>query len=94
MSSKQPVDYLSQLTSSVQLPEPYSLQTGTVEDIVPSSNPDSPLVSFDVWSDLEEEVANYVVSALAPDKEKFKAITENLNGMHVVLLMTALHISR
>ena len=94
LSSKQPVDYLSQLTSSVQLPEPYSLQTGTVEDIVPSSNPDSPLVSFDVWFDLEEEVANYVVSALAPDKEEFKAINENLKGKHVVLLMTALHISR
>ena len=94
LSSKQPVDYLSQLTGSVQLPEPYSPQTVTVEDIVPSSNPDSPLVAFDVWSDLEEEVANYVVSALAPDKEEFKAITENLNGMHVVLLMTALHISR
>ena len=94
LSSKQPVDYLSQLTGSVQLPEPYSLQTGTVEDIVPSSNPDSPLVSFDVWSDLQEEVANYVVSALTPDKEEFKAINENLNGKHVVLLMTALHISR
>jgi len=47
-----------------------------------------------VWSDLEEEVANYVVSALAPDKEEFKAINENLNGKRVVLLMTALHISR
>ena len=93
LSSKQPVDYLSQLTSSVQLPEPYSLQTGTVEDIVPSSNPDSPLVSFDVWSDLEEEVANYVVSALTPDKEEFKAINENLNGKHVGLLITALHMS-
>ena len=82
MSSKQPVDYLSQLTGSVQLPEQYSPQTGTVEDIVPSSNPDSPLVSFDVWSDLEEEVANYVVSALGPEKEE-----------HVVLLMTALHMT-
>ena len=84
LSSKQPVDYLSQFTGSVQLPEPYSPQTGIVEDIVPSSNPDSPLVSFDVWSDLEEEVANYVVSALTPDKEEFKAINKNLNGKHVV----------
>ena len=56
--------------------------------MVPSSNPDSPLVSFDVWSDLEEEVANYVVSALAPDKEEFKAINENQNGKHVVLPMS------
>lgn len=92
LSSKQPVDYLSQLTSSVQLPEPYSSQTGTVEDIVPNSNPDSPLVSFDVWSDLEEEVTNYVVRALVPDKEEFETINENLNGKHLVLLMTALHI--
>ena len=45
-----------------------------------------------MWSDLEEEVANYVVSALTPDKEEFKAINKNLNGKHVVLLMTALHI--
>ena len=62
--------------------------------MVPSSNPDSPLVSFDVWSDLEEEVANYVVSALTPEKEEFKAINKNLTGKNVVLLMTALHISR
>ena len=62
--------------------------------MVPSSNPDSPLVSFDVWSDLEEEVANYVVSALTPEKEEFKATNKNLNGKHVALLRTALHISR
>ena len=47
--------------------------------MVPSPNP---LVSFDLWSNLEEEVANYVVSALAPEKEE-----------HVVLLMTALHMT-
>ena len=80
LSSKQPIDYLSQLTGSVQHPEPYS-----PEDVIPSSNPESPLVSFDVWSDLEEEVENYVISFLAPDRELFTSTNKNVYGGCVTL---------
>ena len=79
LSSKQPIDHLTQLTSSIHHPESYNPEK-TGEDIVPSSNPDSPLVSFDVWSDLEEEVANYVINSLAPDKEQFTSTSGNMHG--------------
>ncbi|KAL9950981.1 hypothetical protein ACROYT_G043565 [Oculina patagonica] len=79
LSNKQPIDYLTQITdnkSTIQHPEPYSPER-TGEDIVPSSNPDSPLVSFDMWSDLEEEIVNYVINSLAADKEQFTHSSEN-----------------
>lgn len=79
LSSKQPIDYLTQLTSSIHHPEPYNPEK-TGKDIVPSSNPDSPLVSFDVWSDLEEEVTNYVINSLAPGKEQFTSTSGNMHG--------------
>lgn len=82
LSNKQPIDYLSQITNiqgSVERPEPYSLER-TGEDIVPSSNPDSPVVCFDVWSDLEEEIVNYVINSLATDKEQFTHSRENVHG--------------
>ncbi|KAJ7330603.1 hypothetical protein OS493_022218 [Desmophyllum pertusum] len=82
LSSKQPIDYLSQITdttSSIHHPEPYSPEKTGDEYIVPSSNPDSPLVSFDLWSDLEEEIVNYVINSLAPDKEQFTPSNEKDN---------------
>ena len=79
LSSKHPVDYLKQLTGHIQHPEPYRLEKREGE-IVPSSNPDSPVVSFNVWSDLEEEVGNYAIDLPAPDKEQFATTTENING--------------
>ena len=82
LSNKQPIDYLTQITdikSSIHHPEPYSPEK-TGEDIVPSSNPDSPLVSFDMWSDLEEEIVNYVINSLATDKEQFIHSNENDHG--------------
>lgn len=82
LSNKQPIDYLTQITdnkSSIQHPEPYSPER-TGEDIVPSSNPDSPLVSFDMWSDLEEEIVNYVINSLAADKEQFTHSSGNDRG--------------
>ena len=84
LSNKQPIDYLAHITevkSSIQHPEPYSPER-IGEDIVPSSNPDSPLVSFDMWSDLEEEIVNYVINSLAADKEQFTHSNQNDHGEH------------
>ncbi|XP_066015479.1 protein shortage in chiasmata 1 ortholog-like [Pocillopora verrucosa] len=78
LSSRQPIDYLAQITEisgNIQRPVAYSSEK-TGKDIVPSSNPDSPLVSFDMWSDLEEEIVDQVISSLAPDKEQFTPIDE------------------
>lgn len=63
----------------MQHPETYSFEK-TGGEIVPSSNPDSPLVSFDVWSSLEEGVTNNALSSLAPEKEQFTTTTENVSG--------------
>lgn len=63
----------------MQQPETYSFEK-TGGDIVPSSNPDSPLVSFDVWSNAEEGTANNVLGLFAPDKEQFTTTTENASG--------------
>ena len=82
LSSRQPIDYLAQITEisgDIQRPVAYSSEK-TGKDIVPSSNPDSPLVSFDMWSDLEEEIVDQVISSLAPDKEQFTPIDEKSDG--------------
>lgn len=79
LSSKYPIDYLKQLTGYMQQPETYSFEK-TGGDIVPSSNPDSPLVSFDVWSNPEEGTANNVLGSFASDKEQFTTTTENASG--------------
>lgn len=79
LSSKCPIDYLKQLTGFMQQPETYSFEKNG-GDIVPSSNPDSPLVSFDVWSTAEEGTANNVLGLFAPDKEQFTTTTENASG--------------
>lgn len=79
LSSKYPIDYLKQLTGFMQQPETYSFEK-TGGDIVPSSNPDSPLVSFDVWSNPEDGTANNVLGSFAPDKEQFTTTTENASG--------------
>jgi hypothetical protein len=70
---QKPVDDLSNITSSFSGLECFStiIQTHTEEEIIPSSNPDSPLVNFDVWTDLEEEVMNYVVESFQPKIEEF-----------------------
>lgn len=89
LSNKQPVDYLSQITnikSSIERPEPYSPER-TGEDIVPSSNPDSPVVCFDVWSDLEEDIVNYVINSLATDKEQFKNSSQDAHGEKVIFVI-------
>lgn len=82
LSSRQPIDYLTQITEisgNIQRPVAYSSEK-TEKDIVPSSNPDSPLVSFDMWSDLEEEIVDQVISSLVPDKEQFTPIDEKSDG--------------
>lgn len=79
LSSKCPIDYLKQLNGFMQQPETYSFEK-TGGDIVPSSNPDSPLVSFDVWSNPEEGTTNNVLGSFAPDKEQFTTTTENASG--------------
>lgn len=38
-----------------------------------------------MWSELEEEVTNYVINSLAPDKEQFAHAKENVNGECVLL---------
>lgn len=79
LSSKCPIDYLKQLTGFMQQPETYSFEKPD-GDIVQSSNPDSPLASFDVWSNAEEGTANNVLGLFAPDKEQFTTTTENASG--------------
>ena len=63
----------------MQQPETYSFEKPD-GDIVQSSNPDSPLASFDVWSNAEEGTANNVLGLFAPDKEQFTTTTENASG--------------
>ena len=95
LSNKQPIDYLSQITntkSSIERPEPYSPER-TGEDIVPSSNPDSPVVCFDVWSDLEEEIVNYVINSLATDKEQFTHSSQDVHGECVIFVYGLLNFS-
>ena len=92
LSNKQPIDYLSQITnmkSSTERPEPYNPER-TGEDIVPSSNPDSPVVCFDVWSDLEEEIVNYVINSLATDKEQFTHYSQDAHGENVIFVLLGL----
>ena len=73
------------MKSSIESPEPYNPEM-TGEDIVPSSNPDSPVVCFDVWSDLEEEIVNYVINSLATDKEQFSHSNEDFHGEFAIFV--------
>ena len=77
------------MKSSTERPEPYNPER-TGEDIVPSSNPDSPVVCFDVWSDLEEEIVNYVINSLATDKEQFTHSSQDAHGENVIFVLLGL----
>ena len=60
--------------STFAIPKLESLDTNLIFDIdefVPSSNPDSPLLVSEFWSELEEEVTDYVVQSLSIAREDF-----------------------
>ena len=69
LAKKDVMEYLTEMTSSLSELESFNPSL-LYSDVVPSSNPDSPLVSFDLWSDLEEEITNHVES-LVPEREEF-----------------------
>lgn len=79
LSSKLPIDYLKQLTSYIQHPESYNLNIAE-DNIIPSSNPDSPLEPFNVWYDLKEKVTNHVINSPGLYKERFASTCENVYG--------------
>jgi len=55
------------------------------DDFIPSSNPDSPPINFDVWSDLEVEVVNYLVESLqSNDVEDFVEDTWSSQGIRII----------
>ncbi|KXJ18973.1 hypothetical protein AC249_AIPGENE19903 [Exaiptasia diaphana] len=70
-----PQDDLCQITSQLAKLERFTLSP-LHDEFIPSSNPDSPPINFDVWSDLEVEVVNYLVESLQPnDVEEFNEET-------------------
>ncbi|XP_048587870.1 protein shortage in chiasmata 1 ortholog [Nematostella vectensis] len=64
---------LESITAGIRSLECFSTAVShpSEDEMVPSSNPDSPIVDFDLWSELEEEVLNYVVETVEPTQEMF-----------------------
>ena len=67
MAKKDSLDSLKLI--SLEYSELESFDAGLRDfDVVPSSNPDSPTISFDLWSELEEEATSFVFQELGPEK--------------------------